>query len=215
MARKKPAEQIAGTFSGIPHQVMDSIAFMHASHHSRSLLLELIRQHNGRNNGHFQLAAAYLRRRGWRSNDMIQQAKAELIARQLVIKTRLGGLSAGPDRWAVTWLPISDYSGLTEVSASNYHPGAWHFLSPPTPLPTDKAISEKRDAHTAERNGLAPPGGTGSIAIAPPGGTVTVLNDPLTAPPGGNNVVTNATKRDIAHRVVGKKGASGIRAVTP
>lgn len=211
MARKKPAELIAGTFSGMPHAVMDSTAFIGASHHARSLLFELIRQHNGSNNGHFQLATSYLRRRGWRSNDTIHHAKAELITRQLVIKTRLGGLGAGPDKWAVTWLPISNYAGLSEVSASTYHPGAWHFLNPPMPLPPQKVATENCDAHPAERNGLAPPDGTGATPIAPPGGTVGTLSSPVVAPPSGNNVITNATCRTSVSRVVGKKGASGTR----
>lgn len=204
MSRKQPPEQVSGRFAGIPHAVMDSTAFAGSSYPARSLLFELIRQHTGRNNGHFQLAWAWLKRRGWKSSDVVQRAKAELITRQLAIKTRLGGLNAGPDLWAVTWLPISDYTRLTEVSAKTFHPGSWHFLSPPLPLP-------KRDEHSVLRNSAAPSNGLANPLTAPANGSKTVLSEALTAPFNGNNEVTNATRRDAAHRVVGKKGASGIR----
>ncbi len=204
MGRKQNAEQVAGRFAALPHAVMDSTAFMGASYSARSLLLELVRQHTGKNNGHFQLASGWLRRRGWNSSDTVQRAKVEVIARQLAIKTRLGGLNAGPDLWAVTWLPISDYAGLTEVSGKNYHPGAWHFLNPPVPIP-------KRDERTASRNSAVPPAGTAEGFTVPPVGAKTVLFEPHTVPPVGNNEVTSSPRQSSARRVVGRKGASGIK----
>lgn len=204
MGRKQNVEQVAGRFAALPHAVMDSTAFMGASYSARSLLLELVRQHTGKNNGHFQLATGWLRRRCWNSSDTVQRAKVEVIARQLAIKTRLGGLNAGPDLWAVTWLPISDYAGLTEVSAKTYHPGAWHFLNPPVPIP-------KRDERTAGRNSAVPPVGTGAPLTVPPVGTKTALFKPLTVPPAGNNEVTSTSRQSSAGRVVGRKGASGTK----
>lgn len=207
MRRKQNAEQVAGRFAALPHAVMDSTAFMGASYSARSLLLELVRQHTGKNNGHFQLATGWLRRRGWKSSDMVQRAKVEVITRQLAIKTRLGGLNAGPDLWAVTWLPISDYAGLTEVSAMTYHPGAWHFLNPPVPIP-------KRDERTACRNSAVPPAGIGDPLTVPPAGTKTELFDALTVPPAGNNEVTSSPRQSSARRVVGKKRARSIKTTT-
>jgi hypothetical protein len=204
MGRKQPAEQIAGRFAGIPHAVMDSAAFMGASHHARSLLFELIRQHTGRNNGHFQLARTWLNARGWNSADVFQRAKAELIERQLAIKTRLGGLNAGPDLWAITWLPISDYSGLTEVSAKTYHPGAWHFLDK-APLMTRKSPDENCDKRSAQRNSAEPPGGTVPRPAVPPSGTENASFEHSAVPSGGNNEVTSSPRRYVPRRVVGKK----------
>ena len=166
---------------------MDSTAFMGASFAARALLSELTRQHTGRNNGHCQLGTGWLRRRGWKSSDMGQRAKVEVIARQLAIRTRLGGLNAGPDLWAVTWLPISDYAGLTEVCVTTYHPGAWHFLNPPVPVP-------KRDERTAGRNSAVPPAGTAEGFTVPPAGAKTALSEALTVPPAGNNEVTSASR---------------------
>lgn len=201
MARKPPAEQVSGRYSAIPHAVMDSDAFAGASHPARSLLFELIRQHTGGNNGHLQLATGWLRRRGWTSADVVQRAKTELITRQLAIKTRLGGLNAGPDLWAVTWLPISNYAGLTEVSAMTYHPGAWHFLNPPVPIP-------KRDERSVSRNSAVPSPGIADTLAVPSPGTVKALSDALTVPSHGNNEVTNATRAMQSRRIVGKPRSS-------
>ncbi len=103
MARssKRPLEAVNGTYSAMPHSVLDSVAFMGTSHRGCSLLIELMRQHNGINNGHLQLTGPYLKRRGWRSADQIKKAEAELLERQLIIKTRQGGLNLGPNLYAV------------------------------------------------------------------------------------------------------------------
>jgi hypothetical protein len=200
----------------VPHAVMDSTAFQGAGHPARSLLYELIRQLSGRNNGHLQLASPWLKKRGWNSADVVQRAKAELITRQLAIKTRLGGLNAGPDLWAVTWLPISNYSGLTEVSAMTYHLGAWHFLNPPIPIP-------KRDGRSVSRSSAVPSPGMADALAVPSPGTKTTLSDDQAVPPDGNNVSTNAPPtvaaasvpdRRIAQsrRIVGAAGRSGKQA---
>src|ERR1700722_11212441 len=91
-SKKKFPERCAGLFAAVPHEVMDGIAFAGASHRAKSMLFELVRQHNGRNNGHLQLAMSWLRGRGWSSTDQAQKAKEELIERELIVKTRLGGL---------------------------------------------------------------------------------------------------------------------------
>jgi hypothetical protein len=181
---KKVLESVSGTFSAMPHSVMDSYAFQGAGHPARSLLYELIRQLSGRNNGHLQLASPWLKRRGWNSADVVQRAKAELLIRQLAIKTRLGGLNAGPDLWAVTWLPISNYTGLTEVSALTYHPGAWHFLNPPIPVP-------KRDGRSVSRSSAAPSPGMADALTVPYHGAKTALSNAQAVPSHGNNVITN------------------------
>jgi hypothetical protein len=213
---KKAPETVSGSFSAVPHAVLDSAAFQGAGHPARSLLYELIRQLSGRNNGHLQLASPWLKKRRWNSADVVQRAKAELMTRQLAIKTRLGGLNAGPDLWAVTWLPISDYTGLTEVSAMTYHPGAWHFLNLPVPVP-------KRDGRSVSRSSAVPfPGMTDALTV-PSHGAETALFDAQAVPPYGNNVSTNTPlavtavavpARHLARprRIVGAAGRSGKQA---
>jgi len=139
--------------------------------------------HDGKNNGHLHLSAKWLRGRGWKSNDGIQKAKLELLERGLIVKTREGGLNAGPDRYAVTWLAITNFVGL-QIEPKGFHPGAYQLLGPfaqpsqnhkqgeqPAPTPpvvrTAAAHTVKQKCHPAHRDSAAPHTGIVSESTAP------------------------------------------------
>jgi len=201
--RKKPAESVNSSYTALPHVVLDSVAFMGAGHTARSLLFDLMRQHNGSNNGRLHLTTAWLRRRGWNSADTIQKAKQELIERGLIVQAKQGGLNAGPCLYALTWLPITNFAGL-DVQAKDYHPGAWHFMDK---LPAAKLRNPCSNSRTSAvpANGIAPP------ATVPPNGTETEVSGAIAVPAFGNNECLPLPTRKISAPVVGKKGASGIR----
>ena len=191
MARgiKKRPESVSGGFSAIPWSVLDSAAFQGATPRAKAMLFEVIRQLDGKNNGHLNLAISTLRKRGWKSTDAIQAAKAELLGRGLVIRTKAGGLNIGPDLYAVTWLIISNFVGL-EIGSHQYHPGAWRFVENlPAPKKRHTRTPEKREGHTASRNSTIPPHGTVEASTVPPHGTKTALLDASAIPPHGNNVI--------------------------
>jgi hypothetical protein len=165
--QKRPVEAISGLYSAIPHTVMDSTAFMGAGCPAKSLLLELMRQHSGNNNGHLHLSFTWLQKRGWSSRDVIQRAKSELLKRGLMIQTRQGGLNIGPSRYAVTWLKITNFVGL-EIQGKDYHPGAWGFMDT-LPIAKQNAITSPPDGkgNTASRYSPIPPAGTGDGLSVP------------------------------------------------
>jgi len=215
--RKKPSEGVSGRYSAIPHSVLDSVAFMGASHPARSLLFELLRQHDGKNNGHLHLATSWLSKRGWASADGIQKAKREALERGLIIKTREGGLNIGPDRYALTWLPISNFVGL-HLTQKDYHPGEYLMLGSVAttkndPTPTIKRNAPKRTVkranHSDPRNGAVPVDGIADPLTVPATGTKTALFGALTIPATGNNVVTTTPTNKLTSRVVGAVGRSG------
>jgi len=140
---KKILEAPQGLYTPLPHVLLDSAAFMGASHTARSLLCELLRQHNARNNGHLHLASTWLKKRGWNSNDVQYRAKLELIERGLIIQTRQGGLNAGANLYAVTWLPISNFVGL-DIKPKDYHPGKWRFMDSSPVIGKQKLSSVSR-----------------------------------------------------------------------
>src|SRR5216684_2096811 len=109
---KEQPERISGLYGAIPVVVLDATAFQGASYAAKALLLELLRQHNGSNNGHLHLARNWLRGRGWTSPDVVSRAVKQLIERGLITKTRQGGLSIGASRFALTWLQITNTVGL-------------------------------------------------------------------------------------------------------
>ncbi|GAB1394785.1 hypothetical protein MASR1M60_29490 [Rhodocyclaceae bacterium] len=201
--RRKPPEAVNGSYTPVPHALLDSAAFLGASTRAKALLFDLLRQHNGGNNGHLQLSVKWLLTRGWTSTDQIQKAKSELLERGLVIKTRLGGLGIGPDQYALTWLNIADFKGL-ELRPGSYYPGAWRMLdAPPT---------AKRDDHSSVRNNPVPQDGIESGSAVPSRGTVESISAASPVPPGGNNECCQLPTLEKRSRVVGKVGRSGVRA---
>lgn len=194
---------------------------MGASHPARSLLFELLRQHDGKNNGHLHLATSWLSKRGWASADGIQKAKREALERGLIIKTREGGLNIGPDRYALTWLPISNFVGLS-LTQKDYHPGEYLMLGstattknepPPTIKRNAPKRTVKRASHSDARNSAVPVAGIAEPSTVPATGTKTAHFGAVTIPATGNNVVTTAPANKLASRVVGAAGRSGRRRV--
>ena len=159
--QKRLVEAINGLYSAIPHAVLDSAAFKVLSYPAKALLFDLMRQHDGKNNGHIHLSYSWLEGRGWKSRDVIHRAKANLIERNLLIQTRQGGLNVGASRYAVTWLAISNFVGL-DIQAKSYHPGAWAFMND---LPMGKKITPASPPNgkgsPANRYSPSPPAGTG------------------------------------------------------
>ena len=170
MAEKKqkcPVEAISGLYGAIPHVVLDSTAFKGASHPAKALLFDLIRQHNGNNNGHLHLSFSWLAKRGWNSRDVIQRARSELIERGLLIQTRQGGLNIGPSRFALTWLHISNFVGL-DIQGKDYHHGAWVFMDKaPMAVKNTNAVPLNGKGNPASRYSTAPAAGTGESRTVP------------------------------------------------
>lgn len=201
--KKKPTESVNGSYTAVPHAVLDSVAFKGASYTAKALLFEVIRQHSGANNGHLQLYTEWLYKRCWKSAGTIQKAKEELIERGLLVKTRLGGLNAGADRFALTWLDISNFAGL-DIRPSDYHKGAWAFM--------DKvSVAEKHEACSEIRNSSVPEYGTAQISSVPKFRTEKGVFGKNSVLKSGNNECLPLSIRKTSTRVVGRKGRSGIR----
>jgi hypothetical protein len=214
--KKRPAETMHGSYSALYHAVLESVAFKGASSSAKALLMDVLRQHNGRNNGHFQLTTKWLLKdRGWKSADTIQKAKLELLERGLIVKTRQGGLSMGPDRFAVTWLNISDFTGL-DVTYKSYVQGAWRNMDLARPIVSTTARTGSRNedpriVQPENQSETVPDSGTEPVLVTPVSGAMGPLRRPTVVPKIGNNEYCQlpALKRQV--RVVGKKGRSGVR----
>lgn len=97
-------------FVALPFDVIDSRAYMQLSGSAVRLLVDLVRQFNGANNGDLQASPAPMKARGW-AGKSLQRAKLELLASGLIEKTRRGGLNNGPSLYALTWRPINEKRG--------------------------------------------------------------------------------------------------------
>jgi len=165
--QKRPIEAINGLYGAIPHAVLDSVAFKGAGYPAKALIFDLMRQHSGNNNGHLHLSFSWLEGRGWKSRDVIQRARAELIKYNLLIQTRQGGLNIGASRYAVTWLKISNFVGL-DIQSKEYHPGAWALMNELSMgRKITNAVPPNGKGNTASRYSAIPPAGTAKCITVP------------------------------------------------
>lgn len=89
------------------------------------LLLCLLRQYNGFNNGDFSAAAKVLKKWGWNSESSIQKALKELIQKRWIVISRQGGLGIGCSLYAITWLAIDDCNGKIDLSPTKKASDDW------------------------------------------------------------------------------------------
>lgn len=107
-ARKKPTEG----FFRFENRIVDSVAYADLGFASRALLVQLGRQFNGRNNGHLQATFALMQRYGFGSEHTVSTAVKDLIVHGFLYRTRSHGANKQWAKYALTWLPIHDPSGL-------------------------------------------------------------------------------------------------------
>src|SRR6218665_2481576 len=106
-----------GGFVALPWSVLDSRAYLGLSHPARALLLELARQLHGDDNGRLLLSRAHLLPRGWKSADVLQRAKQELLDAELVFETVKGQRPNKASWYAVTWHRLGKQDGFDHGAA--------------------------------------------------------------------------------------------------
>ena len=73
------------------HDVMDSHAWANTSMKGVKLIMDVLAQYRGNNNGDLSLAWKIMQSRGWKSEDTLNNAKDELLEKRWLICTRKGG----------------------------------------------------------------------------------------------------------------------------
>lgn len=182
-SRTRP-ESPPGAYAALPVCVIDSPEYLGASSSAKALLVELLRQHSGSNNGQLQLAFTWLAGRGWTSRQVIQRAKAELIARQLIMQTRQGGMNRGASKYALTWLSVTDFRGLDMV-LGDYRRRSFHGA-----LKKNLPVLESGKGSTARRYCAVPESGNGKASAVPESGTREASFEPSPVPESGKNALS-------------------------
>lgn len=112
--RNGPRKGVYKSYAGIPRIVCDNPDYIGLSGNAAKLLFELARQFKGKNNGDLQAAFSLMQKRGYKSKDTLNKNIKELLAANLIIKTRHGkfinpgGVCA---LYALTWEPIDECQG--------------------------------------------------------------------------------------------------------
>jgi hypothetical protein len=128
-------------FVGIVRSVFDSAAFVALSPHACKLLMELVGQYKGDNNGNLTVAWSVVSKRGWRSRTTLWRCKAELIAAGFVFVTRIGHMPSTCELLALTWFPL-DVSPKFDPEAVHCFKAKAYRANDPLPMPIAKP---KRD----------------------------------------------------------------------
>jgi hypothetical protein len=123
------AKRDSGGFQAIPNAVYESDAFLGLSHYARSLLWDFAFQFKGDNNGRLVCTWDLMSRRGWRSRETLANAKAELLAAQLIAETRKGARPSRASWYGITWLALDAIDGM-DIDARVFPRGAYRRLVP-------------------------------------------------------------------------------------
>lgn len=128
MAKRKryaSSSRDRGGFVALPWTVLDSAAYQALSHPAKALLFEVARQFHGDDNGRMLLTRQYLATRGWKSADVIQRAKDELLAAGLIYQTVMGMRPNKAAWFAVTWLSLDRLDGFDPGASAGFERSAY------------------------------------------------------------------------------------------
>lgn len=102
-------------FISIPIKLAISPLFRSLKSTSIKILIELMAQYNGHNNGDLCAPKAYMQEWGIKSFSTLYGGIKELVDRELIVKTRQGYFSKGGRNcslYAIAWLPINYCDGI-------------------------------------------------------------------------------------------------------
>lgn len=179
--RKRDSGRDAGGFIALPWSVLDCSAYARLSHVARALLMEVARQFVRDNNGRLLLSRAHMAKRGWRSNDTIAKAKAELIDCGFIFETVKGHRPNKASWYAVTWRALDPHPGYDVGAVRLFERGAYMKS---TPL-KNASLTPPRGT---ENHRIAPPRGTRRVATVPQCGPIEAVFSPLSVPPHGHHL---------------------------
>lgn len=109
MSSRRPKKPYDGRrYAGIPWEVLDSEAFKSLKGYSVKLLLNVVRQFSGFNNGDLFITWDDMALRGWRSRDTLNKARIELLSKGFLAETRKGARPHKATLYGLLWRDLND-----------------------------------------------------------------------------------------------------------
>lgn len=170
-----------GGFVALPWSVMDCPAYEALSYPAKALLLELARQFVRDNNGKLLASRAHLKGRGWKSADVIDRAKRELLEAGFIHETVKGHRPNKASWYAITWQSLDRHAGYDPGAAESFERGAYRKTAPVK----NASLSP---AGGTERPRIGPSGGTGKPLSVPGGGPIEAIFQGSPVPSGGHHL---------------------------
>ena len=130
--RRNKGRMMTDSFVRIPHHVVNHENFRTLSCRATKLLIDLLAQYRGYNNGDLAATSKMMQERGWNSSDQLNKAKKELVDRDIIWVTRQGGRNKAC-LYAVTFFPIDEWKGKLDVRSTTTAPVNWKKRLPSPP----------------------------------------------------------------------------------
>ena len=121
---KAKGRRESATFAAIPHHILNSAEYAALSAQAVKLMLDLLAQYRGANNGDLTAAWRVMEKRGWRSRDTLGRALQELLKAGFIEKTRQGGRNRC-SLFAVSWKAIDECKGKLDVPPTRAPSNSW------------------------------------------------------------------------------------------
>ena len=141
-----------GGFAALPHHVIESSKFAMLSPQATKLLIDLLAQYKGSNNGDLCAAMTTLKPRGWKSSESLQRAKRELVQTGFLVVSRKGGRHK-PDLYAITFYRVNEClekNGVSKIEISPTLSPTNDWLRDTSPPNLDDARKRKKKADLIE-----------------------------------------------------------------
>ena len=113
-----------GGFVQLYKSVINRPEFYNLSTKAIKLIIDMISVYNGSNNGDICTTWSMMKKRGWKSRETLDTARAELIDTGFIVLSRQGGKNLA-SLYAVTFYPIDDCKGKLDIKSTNVAPNNW------------------------------------------------------------------------------------------
>lgn len=138
----------SGTFANVPGHVLQSPEYSKLSAGAAKLMLDLMGQFNGYNNGKLTATWVYMRQRGWSSQHTLKRKRDELLHARFAVITRYGHQHQS-HCYAVTFHNVDWADAMSGVMVQQAPTHEWRDSSttrtaPLTPLSTTRTAAQKK-----------------------------------------------------------------------
>ena len=124
LRRRIKGRQTTKSFVMFPHDVLQHETFKSLSPRATKLLMDIASQYRGNNNGDLCAPLSIMKERGWKSSDLLNRAKKELLRSGLVVVSRQGGRNKA-SLYALTWFPIHECKDKLDIQPTIRAPNNW------------------------------------------------------------------------------------------
>ena len=190
--QKGDTSRDAGGFVALPWSVLDCLAYARLSHPAKALLFEVARQFVRDNNGRMLLSRVYMAKRGWKSADVIDRAKRELLDAGFIFQTVMGHRPNKASWFAVTWRALNKLPGYDACAEKCFERGAYQ-----------KGVPIKNvcliPPHGTGKPLIVPPHGLETLPTVPPHGAISPVLPLRSIPPHGHHLDMPSTANQTTH----------------